>query len=104
MKKKIRKIIQTTAAASYMALMMHLPALAASTTGVDEVLKPLNQVKLLVLGIFSVVGVIIVAVNTTHLSSALKERDSSSIQTALLGMGGGFIMAAISTVLAFIGL
>lgn len=103
-RKAVRKITGMIASAAYITLAMYSPALASDTNaGVDAVLNPLNAVKTLFLAGMSVIGVIIVAANLMHLSSAIKERDSSSVQTALLGMLGGFIMAAINGVLAFIG-
>lgn len=103
-RKVVRKITGMIASAAYITLAMCSPALASDTNAnVDAVLNPLNMVKALVLAGLSVIGVIIIAVNVMHLSSALKDRDSSTVQTALLGMFGGFIMAAISVVLAFLG-
>ena len=103
-RKVVRKITGMIASAAYITLAMCSPALASDTNAsVDAVLNPLIMVKTLLLAGMSVIGVIIIAVNVMHLSSALKDRDSSTVQTALLGMLGGFIMAAISAVLAFIG-
>lgn len=103
-RKVARKITGMIASAAYITLAMCSPALASDTNaGVEAVLNPLNMVKVLVLAGISTIGVIIIAVNAMHLSSAIKERDSSSVQTALLGMFGGFIMAAIGAVLAFLG-
>lgn len=103
-RKVVRKITGMIASAAYITLAMCSPALASDTNAnVDAVLNPLIMVKTLVLAGISAIGVIIIAVNVMHLSSAIKERDSSSVQTALLGMFGGFIMAAIGVVLAFLG-
>lgn len=103
-RKVARKITGMIASAAYITLAMRSPALASdANASVDAVLNPLNMVKALVLAGMSVIGVIIIAVNVMHLSSALKDRDSSTVQTALLGILGGLIMAAISAVLAFIG-
>ena len=103
-RKVVRKITGMIASAAYITIAMCSPALASETNAsVDAVLKPLNMVKTLVLSGVSVIGVIIIAVNAMHLSSALKDRDSSTVQTALLGIFGGLIMAAIGAVLAFLG-
>lgn len=103
-RKVVRKITGMIASAAYITLAMCSPALASDTNAsVDAVINPLIMVKTLVLAGVSAIGIIIIAVNVTHLSSALKDRDSSTVQTALLGIFGGFIMAAIGAVLAFLG-
>lgn len=71
--------------------------------GVDEVLKPLQNLKTLVIAVIGAIGVIILAKNVMEFAQAYQQQDSSSMNSALKGIVAGAIMAAISTVLTFLG-
>lgn len=71
--------------------------------GVDDVLKPLENLKILVLAVIGAIGVIILAKNLMEFATAYQQQDSSTMNSALKGIVAGAIMAAITTVLAFLG-
>lgn len=100
---KTKEFLRSTAIMAYLALSMTMPVLA-SEGAVDEVLKPLNGLKTLVFAVISVVGAIIFALNLMQFSGALKDRETSTMQQAGLGMAGGALMCAIGAVMTFLGL
>lgn len=101
-KSKLKESVEIVAGAAFFCCIMTQRAFA--TDGVDAVLQPLNNIKVLVFAIISVAGAIIFGVNIYHFASALKDRETSTMQTAFLGAAGGAIMFGISTVLAFLGI
>ena len=66
-------------------------------SGVSDVTQPLMNLKTLVISIIGAVGVIILA-------QAYQQQDSSSMNSAIKGIVAGLIMAAISSVLTFLGI
>ena len=66
-------------------------------SGVSDVTQPLMNLKTLVISIIGAVGVIILA-------KAYQQQDSSSMNSAIKGIVAGLIMAAISSVLTFLGI
>ena len=70
-------------------------------SGVSDVTQPLMNLKTLVIG---AVGVIILAKNVMEFAQAYQQQDSSSMNSAIKGIVAGLIMAAISSVLTFLGI
>lgn len=70
----------------------------------ESVTAPLNNLKTLVLSIIAAVGVIILAKNVMEFAQAYQQQDSSTMNSAIKGIVAGLIMAAISSVLAFLGI
>lgn len=74
-----------------------------ATTGIGQVDNAIAKTKLLGIGIVSAIGIIVLIKGGLDLGSAFKDRDTSGMATAGGEMIGGFIMAAIGPVLAFLG-
>ena len=72
-------------------------------SGVSDV-QPLMNLKTLVISIIGAVGVIILAKNVMEFAQAYQQQDSSSMNSAIKGIVAGLIMAAISSVLTFLGI
>lgn len=101
-KENIRKIItQATTGAVAASLLFVQPVMA---DGVDSVTQPLTNLKTLVISIIGAVGVIILAKNVMEFAQAYQQQDSSSMNSAIKGIVAGLIMAAISSVLTFLGI
>lgn len=98
-KKRIAQAVSGAAAAS---LFFVQPVMASA--GVDSVTQPLSNLKTLVISIIGAVGVIILAKNVMEFAQAYQQQDSSSMNSAIKGIVAGLIMAAISSVLAFLGI
>lgn len=79
------------------------PFTAFASTGVSTVDTAMNNLKILAIGIVSTIGVLVLVKGGMDLGSAFKERDSSGMSTAAGELIGGFIMAAIGAVIAFLG-
>ncbi len=79
-----RHIVPMAASIITAASMFTLPVHA---TGVSEVLTPINNLKTLVLAIIGAVGVIILAKNVMEFAQAYQQQDSSSMNSALKGIG-----------------
>ena len=70
----------------------------------NEVTAPLNNLKTLILSIIGAVGIIILAKNVMEFAQSYQQQDSSSMNSAIKGIVAGLIMAAISSVITFLGL
>lgn len=105
-KKKVAiKIVKVLSVVSMGVIVMSSRVFASGTvlTSQADILKPLDNLKQLVLGIIAAIGIIVIAKNVMEFSQALKAEDDTSMNRAIKGMVGGFMMAAISGVLAFLG-
>ena len=71
---------------------------------VEQVLQPFTIVKALAIAVVSAVGIIIVIKNLFSLGSSLQQQDTAGLSSALMGIGGGFIMAAAGVLIAAFGL
>ncbi len=71
------------------------------TTGV---LSGLLNLKSLVLGIITVVGVIYLVWGVSEFATALSDRDSSSMKSAGYKIAGGLIMALAGSIVTFLGI
>lgn len=78
-------------------------SIALADTGVGQVDAGLNSIKTMAIGVCSVIGVVGVVKGGITFSSGLSQRDQSGIVTGGLELAGGFIMAAIGAVIAFMG-
>lgn len=102
-KENVKKLIaQASTGAAAATLFFVQPVMASS--GVDSVTQPLTNLKTLVISIIGAVGVIILAKNVMEFAQAYQQQDSSSMNSAIKGIVAGLIMAAISSVLAFLGI
>ena len=102
-KENVKKLIaQASAGATAATLFFVQPVMASS--GVDSVTQPLTNLKTLVISSIGAVGVIILAKNVMEFAQAYQQQDSSSMNSAIKGIVAGLIMAAISSVLAFLGI
>ena len=102
-KENVKKLIaQASAGAAAATLFFVQPVMASA--GVDSVTQPLSNLKTLVISIIGAVGVIILAKNVMEFAQAYQQQDSSSMNSAIKGIVAGLIMAAISSVLAFLGI
>lgn len=90
--------------AGMMTLMFMLSTKVMAAGGVDSVTEPLTNLKTLVVSVIAAVGVIILAKNVMEFATAYQQQDSSSMNSAIKGIVAGLIMAAISSVLAFLGI
>ena len=74
-----------------------------AVTDVDAVLKPLQNLKILVISVIGAVGLIVLAKNIMEFASAFQANDMPTMSSALKGIVAGLLMAGISAVLAFLG-
>ena len=104
--KKVKNVakrnITKIAAGAFLATMAFSQPVMAS--GVDSVTQPLTNLKTLVISIIGAVGIIILAKNVMEFAQAYQQQDSSSMNSAIKGIVAGLIMAAISSVLTFLGI
>ncbi len=101
----VKKVVVPSLAGTVMAVNNMAVAVyaAEAETGTAAVTKPLENLKTLVIAIIGAVGVIILAKNIMEFAQAYQQQDSSSMSSALKGIGAGIMMAGISTVLTFLG-
>lgn len=100
--KRVKKYAVMAAAGTTMAALLCSQTVFAS--GVDSVIRPLSNLKTLVISIIGAVGVIILAKNVMEFAQAYQQQDSSSMNSAIKGIVAGLIMAGISSVLTFLGI
>lgn len=100
-KKKLKNVAAVLATTQYFAMTMATRAYAG--TGVAEVDNGLNAIKTLGIGIVGGIGVIVLIKGGMDLGSALKDRDTSGMAQAGGELAGGLVMAAIGTVIGFLG-
>ncbi len=74
-----------------------------AAVGVDDVLKPLQNLKILVISVIGAVGLIVLAKNIMEFASAFQANDMPTMSSALKGIVAGLLMAGISAVLGFLG-
>src|SRR5699024_12271967 len=98
----MKLIAQASAGATAATLFFVQPVMASS--GVASDTQPLTNLETLVISIIGAVGVIILATNVMEFAQAYQQQDSSSMNSAIKGIVAGLIMAAISSVLAFLGI
>lgn len=103
-RKRERKNKVIAGTAGMMTAMFMLSTTVMAAGGVDSVTQPLTNLKTLVISIISAVGVIILAKNVMEFATAYQQQDSASMNSAIKGIVAGLIMAAISSVLAFLGI
>lgn len=89
--------------AAYMAAVSSPVTALAAGGGTGAITQPLDNLKTLVIAIIGAVGVIILAKNVMEFAQAYQQQDSSTMNSALKGIVAGIMMAAISTVLTFLG-
>jgi len=70
---------------------------------VEQVLQPFTVVKALAVAVVSAVGLIIIVKNLFSLGNSLQQQDSTGLSSALMGIGGGFIMAGAGVLIAAFG-
>lgn len=98
LKKSLRGVLAVSAAT------VSLFPQTVMASGVSDVTQPLMNLKTLVISIIGAVGVIILAKNVMEFAQAYQQQDSSSMNSAIKGIVAGLIMAAISSVLTFLGI
>lgn len=101
-KERFKKSAAGLGAAGYMAAVC-MPVTVLAAGGADAITQPLDNLKTLVIAIIGAVGVIILAKNVMEFAQAYQQQDSSTMNSALKGIVAGIMMAAISTVLTFLG-
>ena len=99
---KIKGNLELGIAAASSAIMAALPANVFAD--VTEVTQPLDNLKTLVVSIIGAIGIIILAKNVMEFAQSYQQQDSASMNSALKGIVAGLIMAAISSVITFLGL
>lgn len=104
--KKTRKSVSATRWVRNMAICAVTTAmmLPVSVFAASEVTAPLTNLKTLIVSIIGAVGVIILAKNVMEFAQSYQQQDSSSMHSAIKGIVAGLIMAAISSVITFLGL
>lgn len=76
----------------------------AAQTGTDSILQPVKILQTLFFGIIALVGLFLIGKGILELSTAIPQRDSTSIKEAALTIIGGILAAGISAVLSFMGI
>lgn len=99
--KRMAKAVMLTV---IMTTLMAATAYADTESEVNEVLRPLILIKSLITGAVSIVGYILCVKNLMEAFTAYQQNDQHTFTTALKGFIGSLLMAAISTVLTFLGL
>ena len=84
--------------------MMIAMAIPLNVYAAESVTAPLLNLKTLILSIIGAVGIIILAKNVMEFAQSYQQQDSSSMNSAIKGIVAGLIMAAISSVITFLGL
>lgn len=97
---KMKKVLTTTLIPMQTMISFGTVCMAGD---IGQVTNGLNNLKLLFLGVVAIIGVIVLVKGVVDFSSALSDRDSSGMKQAGLVIGGGAVMAAISTVIGFLG-
>ena len=105
MKEKLKRLMVTVNVMCFSVMTMSTSVFAKKEEEVDvsSVTKPLDTVKTIFIAIAGAVGVIIIVKNLIELGTAIQDRDTPSLMSALKGLAGGFIVAAASTVLVLLG-
>lgn len=98
---KKRKHAGWIAAAICLGVIFYTTPVFAS--GIDQVTKPIDQLKTLFIAVGSGIGVIFVIKSIIELGTAFSQQDMPSIRMALLGLIGGAMIAAVGALLAFFG-
>ena len=98
-KKSLFGKVKVVASAMVMAVAVPINVYAA-----ESVTTPLTNLKTLILSIIGAVGIIILAKNVMEFAQSYQQQDSSSMNSAIKGIVAGLIMAAISSVITFLGL
>lgn len=98
-KKSLFGKVRVAASAVVMAVAVPMNVYAA-----ESVTTPLTNLKTLILSIIGAVGIIILAKNVMEFAQSYQQQDSSSMNSAIKGIVAGLIMAAISSVITFLGL
>lgn len=96
-----KKAVMVVAGAVSAIISMTSVCLAAPST--SSIIKPLTNLKTLVIAIIGAVGIIILAKNVMEFAQAYQQQDSSTMNSALKGIVAGIMMAGISAVLTFLG-
>ena len=99
--KRIKKLVNVVTASAYMTCIQMNTVMAATDT--SSVTKPLDSLKTLLLSVIGAVGVIILAKNVMEFAQAYQHNDSATMNSALKGIGGGAMMAGITSVLGVLG-
>jgi len=94
--KRVRNVVVCTVLAAAMT--------PANVYAASQVTAPLTNLKTLIISIIGAVGVIILAKNVMEFAQSYQQQDSSSMHSAIKGIVAGLIMAAISSVISFLGL
>lgn len=76
----------------------------ATQTGTDSILQPVKILQTLFFGIIALVGLFLIGKGILELSTAIPQRDSTSIKEAALTIIGGILAAGISAALSFMGI
>lgn len=102
----IRKNLLKVIITAIMINVMSVNVFAASVmaTGADSILQPVKLLQTLFFGIIALVGLFLIGKGILELSTAIPQRDSTSIKEATLTIIGGVLAAGISAVLGFIGI
>ena len=97
-------LLPAVAATVYSCGNMKTTVLAAGGEGgTSAVTAPLDNLKTLIIAVIGAIGVIILAKNVMEFAQAYQQQDSSTMNSALKGIVAGVMMAAISSVLTFLG-
>lgn len=101
MNKKVQILILTI----MMTLSMTTFAYASSSggTSVNDILAPLENLKILLTAIVAGIGYILAIKNGLELFTSWQNADQHGMTQALKGLVGGIILAAIGTVMTFLG-
>ena len=100
---RAKGLITGLCGAAYMAAASVPVTALAAGGGTGAITQPLDNLKTLVIAIIGAVGIIILAKNVMEFAQAYQQQDSSTMNSALKGIVAGIMMAAISTVLTFLG-
>ena len=106
LKKNIKKILKLIIVTTCMMNVFIGSAFASSggnSNALSGVLQPLDLLKTLVLAIVAGVGVVYLVKNAMEFFVAWQQTDQHTMSTALKGMVGGFALAGISGIIAFLG-
>lgn len=98
---KLKKFASVVCGAG--SFLLTTPMNVFATTGIGQVDNAIAKAKLLGIGIVSTLGVFVLIKGVADFGSAFKERDTTGMATAGGAILGGFIMATVGPVIAFLG-
>lgn len=102
MRKNLLRVIITAIMINVMSVNVFATGIMA--TGTDSILQPVKILQTLFFAIIGLVGLFLIGKGVLELSTAIPQRDSTSIKEAILIIIGGILAAGMPVLLKFLGI